>query len=610
MTKTIGLIGSLGKGLPFDKVEKKFKDIDVKIVKKGDATAPDYVVTRDPSSIPAEWSNSWEMSEKWLKEMYEGKPIKWVDPREWNDSNGTIESRKLPVPQQSGSDADAAKAKAEADAAKAKAEADAKAKADADAAKAKAEADAKAKAEADAAKAKAEADAKAKADADAKAKADADAKAKADADAKAKADADAAKAKAEADAKAKADADAKAKAAADEKAKTGNDNEGNDNEDTDKGGSNNEGTDNEDTDKGGSNNEGTDNEGNDNEGSNNGGSDNEGTDKGGNNKPQPGVVKESQPDKESQSGKDNQSGVVKEEPKETGTNLSSIPTVPGRGRSPSVILQDNAKKAAMEAVEKARLARAASEAANAEAVRAVDKANAIGVDSVTHHGLQIDGPTKFEIPGECREEGESAVGTIQCITEGGYLLVYEKYQEYYRAYMFSGSRYPTKKKQFMTYKRNRKEEYTLQCEPVDREHHRKPEFSIYEIEIEGIAILYTRSSRIYRSLITVREPNTKEEPRRRDILLLYTMTSLKAKYGDSLVTRRLYYELLMRNQEPPEFWSPEKQKRISKDEEAEMKFLRKHSLAIARGKRFVRITEVKNEDGAFDLNVEEVPVLE
>ncbi|KAF9766160.1 hypothetical protein IL306_001461 [Fusarium sp. DS 682] len=276
------------------------------------------------------------------------------------------------------------------------------------------------------------------------------------------------------------------------------------------------------------------------------------------------------------------------------------PSGPSDTSSPRMMTpeQKDAEQEAISAVKKARDAQAELKKAEDEAMKAVDRAKSAGVQSVdyTSDELLAEDPTRFLIPAEYRDENTEAWGKIMYNTDNGFLLVYEKWDQFYRGYLFSGSEVAMKKKRFLE---NGGE--TLFCEPIIKSGGKKAP-DIFETEIEAIAVMW-RGGRVYRAMITLRDPG------RPGKVLLYNITGLRAKYGQSNVAKRLRAEFLMRGQEP--IWDMPRTTRVSKDETGYMAFLRKYGTAISKGKRAIQIVEIKKEDGdnEFELQEEELAVL-
>ncbi|GKU11903.1 unnamed protein product [Fusarium langsethiae] len=239
-------------------------------------------------------------------------------------------------------------------------------------------------------------------------------------------------------------------------------------------------------------------------------------------------------------------------------------------------------------------ARKALEKAEQEYKEALNKASALGVNTagLGNHGA-IDDPFTFRIPAEWREENVPGSGTIMYNTDKGYLLVYEKFKNFFRAYMISGSQYPMEKKAFIANKGPRLDAQIVTTGA------RRDEVNIFDIEIEAIAVLWGRN-RVHRAFITLREPGSKE-------LLLYNITTMRARWGEANTTLRLYYEFLMREQEP--VWFPAKKRRVNRHHNSELKFLRKNSTAINSGKKAVQILKMEDNEDELELVEEELEVV-
>jgi hypothetical protein len=172
--------------------------------------------------------------------------------------------------------------------------------------------------------------------------------------------------------------------------------------------------------------------------------------------------------------------------------------------------------------------------------------------------------------------------------------VYEKYKSFFRAYMISGSQYPFEKKQFIN-----NGGPCLNAQIVTSGARAKNRVGIFDVEIEAIAVLWGRN-RVQRTLITLREPES-------DQLQLYNITSMRARWGETDTTLRLYYEFLMREQEP--VWFPAKKRRVNRHQNSELEFLKKNSVAINRGKKAVQILKTEDNDDELELIEERLEVI-
>ncbi|KAM0347566.1 hypothetical protein ACHAP4_011287 [Fusarium culmorum] len=236
--------------------------------------------------------------------------------------------------------------------------------------------------------------------------------------------------------------------------------------------------------------------------------------------------------------------------------------------------EENNSDEKMEEDKKKATAKAAMEKARLIYEEAVQNAMAVGVVTDGMRDDSLDDYTRFRIPGEWREEGTAAWGEIKYNTDKGYLLVYESFGDLYRAYMISRTQYPFEKKKFLENKGPR-----LDAQIVTAGARGHDDFGIFDVDIEAIAVLWGRD-RVQRVLVTLREPHNPEE------LLLYNVTTMRARWGAAQTTKRLYYEFLRRNQEP--VWYPPERRRANGHQMAEQKFFEEHRTAIENGKEVVK----------------------
>ncbi|SPJ78491.1 uncharacterized protein FTOL_06880 [Fusarium torulosum] len=242
---------------------------------------------------------------------------------------------------------------------------------------------------------------------------------------------------------------------------------------------------------------------------------------------------------------------------------------------------EEAEGEAIRAVKQARIAESEFQKAQQNAIRAVDKARAAGVNSVnyTDNESLTNDLSQFRIPAELREEDTAAWGTIKYNTDKGFLLVYEEYNNLFRGHMISGTRYPMEKQAFLD-----KNGPTL-CAQSPTRGGGKNDVNIWDCTIVTIAILWSNDGeRVRRALVVLREPGRSSD-------LLYNITTMRERWGAAVVTARLYPEFLMRGQTPA--WEPPKKRRVSRNCDKEQEFLQKHNAAIKYGYKAIRKLEAE-----------------